>query len=59
MARILAPEHKRGKIQSTKIVGKMQKMTASPRDEHRSRTRHIPIRMLTIKRFKRDICSDV
>jgi hypothetical protein len=36
MARILAPDHKRGKIHSVKFVREMQKMTASPRDEHAS-----------------------
>ncbi len=49
MARILAPDHKRGKIHSVKFVGKMQKMTASPRDEHRSKTCQIPIRISSKK----------
>ncbi len=58
MARILAPDHKRGKIHSVKFVGKMQKMTASPRDEHCSRTYQFPIRMFSKKEFNPSICPD-
>ncbi len=39
MARILAPVHKREKTKWVKILGKMQKMTASPRDEPASETK--------------------